>query len=54
MEVAARAVTIGDLHATLCTAIGVNPAKENVSPEGRPIPLVDRAGKVVEEVISKT
>jgi uncharacterized protein (DUF1501 family) len=54
MEVANRPVKIGDLHATLCTAIGVDPAKENLSPEGRPIPLVDRSGKVVEEVISKT
>jgi hypothetical protein len=53
MEVADRPVRIGDLHATLCTAIGVDPAKENLSPEGRPIPLVERSGKVVDEIISK-
>jgi hypothetical protein len=47
-----RPVKIGDLHATLCAGIGVDPAKENISPEGRPIPLVDRGSKVIEELVS--
>jgi hypothetical protein len=50
-EVAERPVKIGDLHATLCAGIGVDPGKENISPEGRPIPIVDRAGKAIEELV---
>jgi hypothetical protein len=34
-------VTIGDLHATILTAVGLNPHKENISPVGRPIRLAD-------------
>ncbi|MBS0205631.1 MAG: DUF1501 domain-containing protein [Planctomycetes bacterium] len=49
-EVANRPVKIADLYATLCASIGVSPDHENISPEGRPIPLVDRGGKVVEEI----
>lgn len=49
-EVTDRKVTITDLYATMCAGIGVNPEKENISPEGRPIPLVDRGGKVIEEL----
>ena len=30
--------------------ISVSPENENISPEGRPIPLVDRGGKVIEEI----
>jgi len=40
-----RAVTdphsIGDVHATVLAALGLDPAKENVSPSGRPIKLAD-------------
>lgn len=52
-EVVARPVKIADYYATLCTGIGINPEKENISPEGRPIPLVERGGKPVEEIVSK-
>jgi hypothetical protein len=51
-EVTDRPVKIGDLHATLCAGIGIDPRKENISPEGRPISIVDRAGTVVEELIA--
>jgi uncharacterized protein (DUF1501 family) len=51
MEVKDRPVKIADLYATMCTGIGVNPEHENISPEGRPIPLVERGGKVVEELV---
>jgi hypothetical protein len=50
-EVADRPVTVADFYATICTAVGVRPSKENVSPEGRPIPLVDRAGEPIRELI---
>jgi hypothetical protein len=49
-EVRDRKVTITDLYATMCAGIGVSPDNENISPEGRPIPLVDRGGKVIEEL----
>jgi len=49
-EVADRPVKIADFYATLCAGIGVNPETENISPEGRPIPLVDRGGKVIQEL----
>jgi len=49
-EVTDRPVKITDLYATMCAGIGVNPDHENISPEGRPIPLVDRGGKVIEEI----
>jgi hypothetical protein len=50
-EVADRPVKVADFYATMCTALGVTPGKENISPEGRPIPLVDRAGEVIKELI---
>jgi uncharacterized protein (DUF1501 family) len=51
MEVADRPVAVADLYATICTALGVDAAKENISPEGRPIPLVDRGGSAIQELI---
>jgi hypothetical protein len=45
-------VRIADLHATLCAGIGVDPFHENISPEGRPISIVDKAGKVIEDLIA--
>jgi len=50
-EVAERPVKVADLYATICTALGIDPKKENISPEGRPIPLVDRAGKAIKELV---
>ena len=49
-EVKDRPVKIADLYATMCASIGVNPENENISPEGRPIPLADRSGKIIEEI----
>lgn len=43
-------VNIGDLHATILTAVGLNPAKENISPIGRPLRLAD--GKAVRELLT--
>jgi hypothetical protein len=51
-EVTDRPVKLADFYATICAAIGVSPEQENISPEGRPIPLVDREGKVIEEIAS--
>jgi hypothetical protein len=49
-EVSDRPVRISDLYATICAGIGVSPDHENISPEGRPIPLVEQGGKVIEEI----
>jgi hypothetical protein len=50
-EVADRPVKVPDLYATICTALGVQPTKENISPEGRPISLVDKSGQAIAELI---
>jgi uncharacterized protein (DUF1501 family) len=47
--VAERPVTVADFLATVFTAVGVDPATENHTWDGRPIPLV-KGGKVVEEL----
>ncbi|HWB11422.1 MAG TPA: DUF1501 domain-containing protein [Pirellulales bacterium] len=51
MEVADRPVSVADLYATICAALGIDYKKENISPEGRPIPLVDRGGTPIKELV---
>lgn len=51
-EVKARPVTVPDLLATVCTALGLDPAKQNASNVGRPIRLVEQAGVPLKEVVS--
>ena len=46
----ARPATIADVHATVLTALGLDPARENVSPAGRPIKL--SAGQVIGELLA--
>lgn len=46
-----RPVGVADFLATLFTVVGVDPAKENLTWQGRPIPLVPKGGKVLEELI---
>jgi hypothetical protein len=50
-EVAERPVSAQDLLATCCTALGIDPLKENYSPEGRPIKIV-KDGTVVKELLT--
>jgi uncharacterized protein (DUF1501 family) len=50
-EVKDRPVKTNDLYATICAALGIDYKTENVSPEGRPIGIVDRGGKPVQELI---
>ncbi|WP_397571856.1 DUF1501 domain-containing protein [Schlesneria sp. T3-172] len=47
--VASDPVTVPDLFQTICTALEVNPAKENMSPIGRPLKIVD-GGKPVSKL----
>jgi hypothetical protein len=44
-------VTASDLFCTFYKSLGVDPAKENMSPIGRPIKIVD-GGKAVDELFS--
>jgi uncharacterized protein (DUF1501 family) len=50
MTVTERAVKVADLFCTFCQALKINPRKENISPGGRPIKLVD-GGQVVKELL---
>jgi uncharacterized protein (DUF1501 family) len=51
MKVEDRPVTVPDLLATVLTALGVDPLKQNISNVGRPIRLVDPAAKPVQELV---
>src|SRR5262245_37195922 len=44
-----RPVTVPDLFCTFCHALKINPRKENLSTEGRPLKVVD-GGKAVKEL----
>jgi hypothetical protein len=47
-----RPVSVPDLLATVCRALGVDPAKENLSNTGRPIHITDAAAKPIHEVLA--
>ncbi|QDT28961.1 hypothetical protein Enr10x_43090 [Gimesia panareensis] len=46
-----RPVTVTDLFCSICQSLNVNPKKENMSPLGRPMKIVD-GGAVVKELFS--
>jgi hypothetical protein len=48
--VAQRPVTVPELHATIYTAVGVDPTKQNKSNTGKPIRIVDGGAKPIGEV----
>jgi hypothetical protein len=52
MAVKDRPVTVPDLLATVCRALGVDPTKQNQSNVGRPIRIVDKAARPIEEVLA--
>ncbi len=47
-----RPVSVPDLLATVCLALGIDPRKLNQSNVGRPISIVDKAGKPLEDLVS--
>jgi hypothetical protein len=47
-----RPTSAGDLLASVCRVLGIDPEKPNMSNVGRPIPIADRAAKPVEEVVA--
>jgi hypothetical protein len=48
-----RPVTVSDLLASFCKALHIDPAKENMSPVGRPIKIVD-GGQAVAELFGSS
>ena len=52
MAVEDRPVSVPDLLATVCLALGIDPAKQNLSNVGRPIRIVDQSAKPVREVLA--
>jgi uncharacterized protein (DUF1501 family) len=51
MTVEDRPVSVSDLLATVCRALGVDPMKQNLSNVGRPIRLVDPDARPIEEAL---
>jgi uncharacterized protein (DUF1501 family) len=47
-----RPVSVPDLLATVCLALGVDPTKMNQSNLGRPISLVDKAARPLEDIVA--
>ncbi|MBX3442301.1 MAG: DUF1501 domain-containing protein [Planctomyces sp.] len=47
-----RPVAVPDLLATICTALGLDPQKQNLSNVARPIRLVDPSGVPIEELLA--
>jgi RNA polymerase sigma factor (sigma-70 family) len=45
------AATPAELHATICRALGVDPARENKTPAGDAVPLVEKGAKEVKQVL---
>ena len=51
MTVEDRPVSVPDLLATACRALGIDPLKQNMSDLGRPIRIVDKDAKPIQEVL---
>ena len=43
-----RPVSVPDFHATIHAALGINPAKELRTPDGRPVPITDQGQALAE------
>jgi hypothetical protein len=53
MQVEKDPVSVPDYLATICAALGIDHTKENITEEGRPIPIVDRGHKPIRELLAK-
>ena len=51
MTVEDRPVNVPDLLATICTAVGINPMKQNISNVSRPIRIADPTAKLISEIL---
>jgi hypothetical protein len=52
MAVEERPVRVPDLLATVCLALGIDPARQNMSNVNRPIRVVDPSAKPLREVLA--
>lgn len=52
LEVEERPVAVPDLLATICLALGIDPAKQNMSNVNRPIRIVDQSARPIREVLA--
>lgn len=52
MSVAERPVAVSDFLATACTALGIDPLKQNSSNVGRPIRIADPEAKPITEILA--
>ena len=51
MTVEENTTSVGDLMATICLALGIDPMKQNQSNVGRPIRIADKAAQPIKEVL---
>ena len=52
MAIEDKAVSVPDFMATICTALGIDPRKQNISDIGRPIRIADPTGQPIREVLA--
>jgi hypothetical protein len=52
MAIEDRPVAVTDFLATICLALGIDYKKQNLSNVGRPIRIVDKAAKPIEEILA--
>jgi uncharacterized protein (DUF1501 family) len=52
LKVMERPVPVPDFMATICRALGLDPAKQNLSNVGRPIRLADAGAKPIQEILA--
>jgi uncharacterized protein (DUF1501 family) len=52
MTVQDRPVSVADLLATVCEALGIDPKKQNDSNVGRPIRIVEKSAQPIREVVA--
>lgn len=52
MEAAERPVKVHDLHATLCHALGIDLNKEVITPQGRPMRLIQKEATPIRELFA--
>ena len=48
---AERPTTVPDLIATICRALGIDPARQNLSNMGRPIRIVEQSARAIEAIL---
>jgi hypothetical protein len=52
MRVESTPTSVPDFLATVCHAVGVDPRKQNMSPQRRPIRIVEESARPIREVLA--